>query len=71
VISEARLPYEEQMASDSPHEDDSSSEGTESGQQMTELQMRLSSIRYILNHMNKLSFMIRKPALRPMSHKAI
>lgn len=73
MISEERLPYEQQTRPDGLCEDDSSdssSEGSENGQHMTELQMHLSTIRYILSHMNKLSFMIRNPALRPVSLKA-
>ncbi|OCL09406.1 hypothetical protein AOQ84DRAFT_388198, partial [Glonium stellatum] len=67
VISGARLPYEQQSSLSNLSQDDSS----DSDEQTTELEMRLSSIRDILNHMNKLSFTIRNPALRPKSLKAI
>lgn len=72
MVSGSRLPFEQQILSDTPHGDehsDSTSEGEEGGQQLTELQMRLSSIRNILDHLNKLSFLIRNPALRQTSAK--
>ncbi|KAH0556109.1 hypothetical protein GP486_005954 [Trichoglossum hirsutum] len=73
VVSGERLPYEQQSRPTDLSEDDypsSSSEDGGSDNQMTELQIHLSSIRDILNHLNKLSFKIRNPALRPKSLKA-
>jgi hypothetical protein len=71
VVSGERLPYEQQSWPNDLKDDypDSSSEGY-SDSQVTELQIHLFSISDILNHLNKLSFKIRNPALRPKSLKA-
>jgi hypothetical protein len=73
VVSEARLPFDQEIGPDTFSDDNSSRSSSDNGddsKSLTELQMRLSSICDILNHMNNLSFKIRNPALRPKLLKA-
>ena len=73
VVSGKRLPYEEASAqSDSEDEDSlSDSDDSEAGSSpKTELAIRLSNIRSTIDHLYKLSFKIRNPALRPRTLKA-
>lgn len=65
IIYGERLPFEEQDHTEA--DDDEASESESESESITELRMRANSVNDIINHLNKLAFKIRNPALRPIA----